>query len=463
MSLHLPSRYEDLDEAFRGRLQPNSALLDLVKRAYHSMQISGGIRFLPIYGKSGSGKTSAARELSTHLPESKTIQLPRQAIESSEVLESCLEEALHTRLADNLLIAVVDQYEEAAAERLAVPTSFVETLSLLDRGELRNKKILFIWLTTSKEFQTSLATATTRNKRILVSKNFELIGPKSDAWPAIIEETFRFHNQNKDLSDYEIIEEDLIAISQSRDTIGSAIEGIGEKLFNYTQNLHDLSTYQVVMLWPVTDGLRITRVQQFTDARQGYKLDWNNWYRQLNAEDQKQLPLKEYNKARLYFDLRLIPIAAADLHQLCKELDNDNFELHSSYLERFEKTHFFSIATGTWNPEVYKPLRERESKRATEAREWYETVTSEPIKLGKRIAKCFKSLGVDADAEKSIKSPYGSVRADVLIRRSTIVPPNLIIELKAFSAENTMPSTICNAVRTTLQRHAQFAGFLQRR
>ncbi len=54
--LRLPSRYEDLDLAFRGRLKPNQDLLTLVKTAYASMQLSGGIRFLPIYGESGGGK-----------------------------------------------------------------------------------------------------------------------------------------------------------------------------------------------------------------------------------------------------------------------------------------------------------------------------------------------------------------------------------------------------------------------
>ena len=37
-----------------------------------------------------------------------------------------------------------------------------------------------------------------------------------------------------------------------------------------------------------------------------------------------------------------------------------------------------------------------------------------------------------------------------------------IVELKAFSTEGTRPSTIKDAVRTTLRRHAQFAGFLAR-
>jgi hypothetical protein len=334
--LKLPSRYEDLDLAFRGRLKPNQELLALVKTAYTSMQVAGGIRFMPIYGESGSGKSSAALELGTHLPDAHVFKLPREAVESpSELAKVVANETAHVaHLSKRLLVAVVDQYEEVAAQKAAIPTSFVEALALLDRGELRNTKIVFLWLTTSKDFQRSLADATTRNRRILLKSDFSLVGPTKSDWPDIVEETFRFHN-DKDLSDFELIREDLEQISRDNETIGTAIEQVALRLAQHVHQLHDLSTYQVVMLWPVTDGQRITRVQQFTDARQGYKLDWNAWYRQLNEEDKRQLPLRELNRARLYFDLRLVPVAAADLHPLCKDLDDDNFTLHKSYLERF--------------------------------------------------------------------------------------------------------------------------------
>jgi hypothetical protein len=95
----------------------------------------------------------------------------------------------------------------------------------------------------------------------LVNEDFALTGPEKTTWPEIVEETFRFHN-DRDLSDFEIIQEDLKQISRSADTIGRAIERVGERLAGYVHALHDLSTYQVVMLWPVTDGLRITRLQQ---------------------------------------------------------------------------------------------------------------------------------------------------------------------------------------------------------
>jgi hypothetical protein len=461
--LRLPSRYEDLDIAFRGRLKANQDLLSLVKTSYASMQLSGGIRFLPIYGESGGGKSSAALELGTHLPETHVFQLPRSSIESPSELAGVVaaERKKIEHTGKHLLVAVVDQYEEAAAQKTAVPTSFVEALALLDRGDLRNTRVLFLWLTTSKDFQKALADATTRNRRILVKDDFVLSGPSRTEWPDIVEETFRFHN-DKDLSDFEIIRDDLEQISRETDTIGTTIEQIGLRLATHVHTLNDLSTYQVIMLWPVTDGQRITRVQQFTDARQGYKLDWNAWYRQLNDDDRRQLPLRELNRARLYFDLRLVPIAAADLHPLCKDLNDDEFVLHKSYLDRFRSTHLYSLVNGTWDASSYKPLRERESERADAARTWYEGVTSSPTSVGKRLAKIFRELGLSADYEQTLNSTHGKIRADVLVVRNGNGPQNAIIEMKVFSAANTMPSSICEQVRITLRRHAQFAGFLGR-
>lgn len=459
--IRLPSRYEDLDPAFRGRLRPNGPLIEQVQRAYKSMQVSGGIRFLPIFGRSGTGKSSAAFELATHLPEAKVVSISRQAIENRERLESEVRGFRRGMTPQQLLVAVIDQYEEAVADRGNIPTAFVEALALLDRGELRSLPVVFLWLTTSQEFQAHLANATGRNRRILVSADFELLGPSREDWPQIIEETFRFHNQDRDLADYEVLDSDLKAIALSAESLGDAIQAAGERLFAYTRTLHDLSAYLVVMLWPVTDGLRIQRIQQFTDPRQGYKLEWNAWYRGLNADDQRQLPLREYNRARLYFDMRIVPIAAADLEPLCRDLSNDVDPLHKTYLERFEKTHLFAIVAGQWNPDVYSPLRERDSRRAEEAREWYETVTANPVGLGKRIARVLRELGQKADHEQTLESPHGRVRADVLLPK--VAPTRtVIVELKAYSAENTMPSTIIGAVQTTLRRHAQFAGFLGR-
>ena len=264
------------------------------------------------------------------------------------------------------------------------------------------------------------------------------------------------------LSDYEVLDIDLAKISDDQVTLGDAIEVTGERLAKYATTLHDLSTYQIIMLWPVTDGLRISRIQQFTDPRSGYKLNWDAWYRQLNLDDQNQLPLREFNRARLYFDVRVIPIAAADLHPLCKDIDKIEVDLGASYLAQLRSTHLYSIVSGNWSPENYAPLRERVSKRADEARDWYTSITSKPTQLGRRIALCFQKLGLSAAYEQTISSPHGKVRADILVDRSPIAPANVILEMKAFSPENTMPSTIAAQIQTTLKRHAQFAGFLQR-
>lgn len=403
--VRLPSRWEDLDESFRGRLRPNKELIEEVQRAYRGMQISGGIRFLPILGESGSGKTSAARELGTHLDGAAVFPLSRESVEDIETLKVEIQKKITGSKGKDLLIPIVDQYEEAAAQKQAIPTSFVEALALLDRGELRNSRILFIWLTTSREFQQQLARATTRNTRILQRSDFELKGPPRDEWPGIIEDTFRFHNKERSLADFEIIESDLREVADDDAlTLGAAIERIGRRLENYARSLHDLSNYQVVMLWPVTDGLRITRIQQFTDPRQEYKLDWNSWFRQLNTEDQRQLPLREYNRTRLYFDFRLVPIAAADLHRLCRGLESDNVRLYALVLRK---------------------------------------------------------IGFEANYEATIQSEHGKVRTDVLVKRA-FSPTGVCLELKAFSAENTMPSTICSQVQSTLRKYAQFVGFVSR-
>ncbi|MET3145769.1 UNVERIFIED_ORG: hypothetical protein ABIB63_001567 [Xanthomonas axonopodis] len=461
LQLRLPSRYEDLDPAFRGRLRPNAELIASVQRAYQGMQMSGGIRFLPLYGVSGAGKSSAALELETHLPESKVVQLSRSAVQDRVVLETEIA-AARSRLSPNqLLIAVVDQHEESVAEQGNIPTAFVESLALLDRGSLRTTPVLFIWLTTSRDFQKHLADATSRNQRILISRDFLLQGPERNGWPAIIEDTFRFHNEGSNLADYEVLTPQLVDISHEGESLGEAIQLTGERLYSYNASLHDLSKYMVVMLWPVSDGLRIQRVQQFTDARQGYKLDWNSWYRDLNSEDKRQLPLHALNRSRLYFDLRLVPIAAADLYPICQDLSNESFRLHRTYLSRLENTHFVNILKNEWNPENYAPLRERESQRATRAREWYETVTTSPTQLGRRLAQALGEIGITAAHEQTVSSPHSRVRADLLVARAA-APPNVIVELKAFSSSNTMPSTISDAIKTTLRRHAQLAGFLPR-
>ncbi|MFJ7288624.1 ATP-binding protein [Curtobacterium sp. NPDC098951] len=463
MSVRLPSRYEDLDPAFRGRLRPNRPLVELVRRAHQRMTVSGGIRFLPIYGRSGSGKSSAARELATHLPESKVLELSRAAILSEAALLQEVRAAIGRRNKPRVLIAVVDQYEENVSDKSSVPTQFVERLSLLDRGALRDVPVLFLWLTTSSEFQAELARATSRNERILVASDFELVGPERDDWAEIVEETFSFHNQEQPLADFGVLRESIEASVDGSATLGSTIESVGDLLADPDAGLQDLSQYQVVMLWPVTDGHRITRVSGFTDARDGYKLDWNAFYRELNADDRRTLPLSELNRARLYFDVRLVPIAAADLQPLCRDLDDLEFSPSRSYLERFGNSHFVSILREAWDPTSFSPMRERESQRADAAKAWYDGgVTQHPTKIGRRIAKCLRELGLDATHEEDITSPHSTVRADVAVKRPGSQQTTCIIELKAYSTDGTMPSSIKDAIRTTLKRHAQLAGFLAR-
>jgi adenylate kinase family enzyme len=426
------------------------------------MQVSGGIRFLPLFGRSGSGKSSAARELATHLPQAKVVELSRAAIASEAALVEEIRGARGRRNQPALLVSVVDQYEERVAEHTALPSQFVERLSLLDRGTLRDEPVLFIWLTTSPEFRAELASATSRNERILVSSNFELLGPPRDEWAEIVEETFAFHNHEQPLADFEVLRSDIELLADGAPTIGRTIELVAGRLGDYTTHLQDLSKYQVMILWPVTDGLRITRVAGFTNARDGYKLDWNAFYRELNVEDRRSLPLSELNRARLYFDVRLVPIAAADLHPLCRDLEDEQAPLSRSYLDRLKNSHFVTLATEKWDPAAYAPLRERESERAQRAREWYQTVTDRPTEIGRRIARCLRELGLDAEHEQTITSPHSSIRADVLIRRPVSQQSELIVELKAYAPDGTMPSSIKDAIRTTLKRHAQFGGFLGR-
>lgn len=288
MSIRLPSRYEDLDLAFRGHLRPNQQLLSEVKTAFQAMKVSGGIRFLPIYGKSGSGKSSAAFELATHLPAVKVFALSREAIENREVLVGEIRDKTIEH-SDSPLIAVIDQFEEVAAKQSQIPKEFIESLALLDRGELRNTEILFIWLTTDRLFQTDLVNATSRNKRILATPNFEIEGPSTLEWPTIVEDTFSFHNKGQTLADYELLAGDLADVSKVAKTLGEAIEHIGKQLASKMPTLQDMSSHQVIMVWPVTDSTRISRIQQFTDSRQGYKLNWSAWYQSLNPDDQSSV------------------------------------------------------------------------------------------------------------------------------------------------------------------------------
>ncbi|MEE4538499.1 MAG: hypothetical protein V2J51_08435 [Erythrobacter sp.] len=455
----LPSRYEDLDPGFRGRLQANNELIKLVSMAFRKKEITGGVGFLPIYGASGSGKTSATMELSTHLPDIYVSKLLAEDIVDKDSVLRAVERA-RIEADSRPIVGVVDQYEEAVATRLELPTSFVESLAHLDRNELRSGGVIFAWLTTSREFQELLVAATSRNSRILISDRFEIQGPGKDSWPEIVKDTFAAHNSEAPLSDYDILPADIAEIAKRKPTIGDTIEVVAERLVESVPDFQNIAEYRVCMLWPVTDGARINLIHQFTEPKQGYKLNFDAWYRSLNDQDQRTLPLHELNRARLYFDLRLIPIAAADLQPLCKDLDESDFIIYGTYKDRIKSTHLYSIIAGVWNPSAYAPLRERKSKRADAAREWYPTVTNSPTKIGKRLAQCFTGMGLGSQYEAPITTRHSSVTADILCDPPREGERKTIIELKAFAPENTMPSTIANQVRITLRRHAQLAGFL---
>lgn len=461
MKISLPARYEDLDQAYKGKLIPNQELIALVNRSYKSMSISGGIRFLPIYGKSGVGKSCATRELGTHLPDVSTFVLDRSEIESSEKL---LTRIRHERaLTDKkILIAIVDQYEENVQGKEKIPSQFVEHLSLLDRKELSRELVIFVWLTTNRDFQMQLVASTSRNERLLAHNSFEISGPLKTEWPKIVEETFSFHNSDSSLANYGILVEDIQNLSRTVETLGRTIQLVGEQLAEHVESLENLSEYQVVLLWPVADSTRSQRIAQFSRPRSGYRLNWDAWYNELNDDDKRTLPLHALNRARLYFDVRVVPLRAADLHRLCIALEDDGRTLANAHLKRFKNTHFFHLVSGNWTNYDYAPMRERESNRADTAKTWYETITNQPTQLGRRIAKILRELGLDANHEVTLKSEYSTVRADVFVK---VVAPEVkkrIVEIKVFASENTMPSSIKDQIKITLRRHAQFAGFLPR-
>lgn len=414
--MKLPSRYEDLEESYRGRLLPNVSLNSKIKSAIKSMSISGGIRFLVAYGESGAGKSSSTIELKTHLPDVHTFLLSDEEIKNKKLL---LERISHEHKfhPNKTLIPIIDQFEENVAGKENIPTQFVEFISLFDRNELKNIPTIFIWLTTSKDFQTSLVTATSRNKRILLDEKFEIIGPKKEQWLNIIKDNFSIHNQEKSLSDYLIIDSDIESIVFSNVTLGSTIEQVGSLLAEHIDDIQDLSEYIVILFWPVADSTRNQRVLQFSRARDAYKLDWEAFYRELSQEEKKQLPLDVYNRTRLYFDMRVIPVRVADLHKLCMNLNDDNITLGKTYLDRFSKTHFFHVVNETWETYDYAPVRERQSERSTEAATWYTDVTSQPTLLGKRLAKILTNLDLDAKHEHEIKTEFSTVRSDVFVEK----------------------------------------------
>jgi hypothetical protein len=137
---------------------------------------------------------------------------------------------------------------------------------------------------------------------------------------------------------------------------------VGRKLAELIPSIQNLSDYRVILVWPVADGTRMQRVLQFTRPRDGYMLNWDAWLREFNETDKTALPMREYNRARLYFDMRLIPLRVAEIHKLCFDLERDDITLGKTYLDWFSKTHLFHITSGSWDSYEYSPVRERVRK-----------------------------------------------------------------------------------------------------
>jgi len=410
---------------------------------------------LPIFGESGSGKSCATLQIERHMPNCRVRLVPTEVVDNRNLLEKYISTEQRGLDSSNMLILVIDQYEEQVATRLQTPSRFVEQLSLLDRGDLRHIPTLVIWLTTSLEFQAQLVEATSRNRRILIETEFKLNGPGRDAWPEIIEETFQFHNTGQSLADYNILTEDLFAVSIECDTLGSAIESIGVKARSINSELPDLSEYIVVILWPVTNSHRCALVNHFSDNRNGYLLDWNAWFNSLNKDDRARYDVHQLNRTRLYFNFRLIPIPAASIQHLCNSLEEDQTVFSKSHLVTFRQSHFYSIVDNSWKPERYVPIQIGDSKRAHEAATWYSGITTKPTQLGNRLAQVLKSCGKDAQHEFTLRARHSTIRTDIHVGGH----PKFLIELKVFSQYNTTSSRIANAVGTTLRKYAQFAGF----
>ncbi|WP_231556321.1 hypothetical protein, partial [Cryobacterium sp. MLB-32] len=83
------------------------------------------------------------------------------------------------------------------------------------------------------------------------------------------------------------------------------------------------------------------------------------------------------------------------------------------------------------------------------------------VALGERIARVFSLLGFESKHEGQLRSPHRNVRADIVVNREGAQQSIVCLELKAFSTDGTRPSSIRDAIRGTLRKYAQFAGFIE--
>lgn len=459
----LPSRWEDLQPEFRPNLRPDPALLDLVKRQHASMQVTKGIRFLPIYGESGAGKTCAAMQLATHLPNIDVQRLDRSLIESEDpqALVKFINSTSHLFSPIELVIYVVDQYEESVAQKGNIPTRFLDQLSALDRSGKIPKPVLFLWLTTSLDFQSELVGATSRNRRILASNDFAITGPARENWPNIISSTFEFHNGGKILADCQIMLADLARECESATTIGDAIKRIGDELSDELPRLVDISDYRVIQVWPVADGQSIERVQHFASPVQGYTLNWSAFEQRLVEADRSSDTLAGLNKARLYFDMRVVPLPISYLMQICTSLADSEYVLPKTSLDLWERMHLHRLVAETWTDTGFGPLKEREAEK-TKVNKWYENIPNQQAAVCRRLAALYRQLDRTAVAPREIITDSSKVQADVGVERSEGVERTSLLELKVFAADRITPATVRDQIKSTLRKYAALAGFVAR-
>jgi hypothetical protein len=453
--IKLPNRYEDLDPAFHGKLVPDRNFIAIVNDAFKSMQMGGGVRFLPVYAPSGTGKSSATFALQRHLQELKVIKLPKSVVLDQATLRTFILDQV-AQAADKKPVFVVDNYEFPTE---VVSKSFVELVSEMDRDELRTRPTLFVWISHEAKNMSALVDAAQMNKRLYLTTGFEILGPNRNSdWADVIEETFRFHNNNISLADSGVTRQDIDKIVKSAPSLGEAISVVGGRV--KTRDLRDMSKYRVILLWPFTDGVGLNVIRQFSDPRQGYKLDWSAFEKHFNKKDLEQLPLAELNQARMQFDFRLVPIRAADVQQFCGGNESGSTKVVKSHVENLKKSHFYSVLDDSWQNSVYGPMKTHmESDRSVAASKWYSEATSNPGVIHNRLAAALSYCGFVAKVEEVVDSDHSQVRADVAVTRDA---SQVLIELKVFSAANTTASTVRDSIKSTLRKYAQLGGHLQR-
>ncbi|MEM6506548.1 MAG: ATP-binding protein [Planctomycetota bacterium] len=458
----LPSRYESLNKSYRAQLRPVPELIDAAKKAHSSIKINKGVRFLPVFGESGSGKSSATLELATHLPEARVELLtPNDISLPMDQLQERIARKVHLFSKTELIIWVIDQYEEIVEGtiREKVPSQFIEKISIIDRGDLAAQPMLFIWLTTSKEFRDKLVKlSSSRSRRTLLDASFDLNGPERETWIDIIKETFLHHNEGRQLADYDVLDSRIIEAIQGAETIGDAIDNVGGILANSAMTqLLDLSAHQVVMLWPVVDGTGINRVASFTKSNSGYSLNWTSFWDQLTDRDKNDRDLDGMNRARIYFDFRLIPIPAADFRDIVRKFDI-SVDITKEAIESLQRTHYYKVISRD-QTENLRVMFERESQRSADAKTWYESITADQqANAAKMLAKTISQAGYESEPQYEMKSDFGRVVADLSTRQNG---SKALTELKLFSPRNTTPSAIRDQIKSTLRKYAKFSGFLQ--